>query len=188
MPNVVPGKTPTPNSRTSRSTTAIASSGCRSARADRRRPWPAERGKSRRPRRAVQGRRAHRRPAPPPAAANSRAPPPRPPQAASCETTRADQDRVLRFPHRRQERLGHHHVADSPTGKAIGLRERDRARSCAGRRRGASRAKSAGAVVDEIFVGLVADVIDAALAAQLVDRRQRRLGVDRARWGCSARW
>ena len=93
---------------------------------------------------------------------------------------RADQYRILHLRDRLVQTLGIHHVADAPAGKAVGLREReqrDRVFLRAGERAGRCvRRRSVG----EVLVHLVADVKQAALAAQLVDFAKRGFREDGA--------
>ena len=84
--------------------------------------------------------------------------------------------------------LGDHHVADPPARHPVGLRQReqrDRVRRPAGD--GAGR-EVAGAVVGEVLVRLVVDVVDAARRRTARSPRAAPPPGRRRRSGCWARW
>ena len=95
---------------------------------------------------------------------------------------RANDQRVLNFQESGFELGGKDHPADTPAREAIGLRhriKRNRVSGCAGNGR---RREVARAVIGEILIGLVVDVIEAMLRAKRIHGAQCRFGIYGAGW------
>ena len=93
---------------------------------------------------------------------------------------RADENGVLDFFYGGVEFFGDDHVADAPGGKAVGFGEGEKGDGVIGGFGDGGGGEMRGGAVGEIFICFVGDVIDAGVAAELVDFVKGFLGIDGA--------